>query len=148
MEGAYGKTAMHSISTSVPRGSCLAATHLLRREIPPIVSSLCEMGSRHGVRKETRDREKAREGKERRNSRPARFALSPIQSINLIHRGEILHIRDENVDLDDIFNRRSRSFENCREIFNHLMLLIRKRRKKTKSTQHQQTEKKKSRSGL
>lgn len=58
----------------------------------------------------------------RDDSRSARFLLPPILHINLIHRREILHIRDEDVDFDDVVDRGSCSFEDCGEVFDALVL--------------------------
>lgn len=56
--------------------------------------------------------------------RSARLILPPILRVNLIHRGEILHIRDENIDFYDIFNRCSGFGENGGQVLDTLMLRI------------------------
>lgn len=49
--------------------------------------------------------------------------FAPILLVNLVHFGKILHIINEDIDLDGIFKTCSGFFEHGGEVFDALMLL-------------------------
>lgn len=48
--------------------------------------------------------------------------LAPIRLIHLIHLGEILHIVDEDIHLDGVFEACARGGEDCGDVFDALVL--------------------------
>lgn len=56
------------------------------------------------------------------HSRPCRFDISPILHIHLVHLGEVVDVRQEDVDFNDFFQTGSGSFEYHSEVLNALML--------------------------
>lgn len=72
---------MHSISTSVLRGSVLTATHLL-----------------HTVVSKPRKAMRSAQGP---HLRPAWLNISPVGHVDLIHLGKVVHVGQEHINLDD-----------------------------------------------
>lgn len=91
-------TATHSISTSVLSGSVLTATHLYVS-----ISAFREVlsGEQTGLAQSRRAKS--------HHLRPARFNVTPVGHINLVHLRKVVHISEEDIDLDDFVNGRSRS---------------------------------------
>lgn len=59
---------------------------------------------------------------EEKNSRPSRFHISPICHVHLIHRREIIHIGQKDIDFDDVIDIRPRGGEDGCEIGYTLVL--------------------------
>lgn len=59
----------------------------------------------------------------RTNSRPARLDIAPVGGIDLVHFGKVIHVGEEDVDLDDLFNARASGFEDGREVLDALVLV-------------------------
>jgi len=92
-------TATHSISTSVPIGKVLTATHLRFKS----AHQISPHSSHH-------------------NSRPARLHVPPISFVHLIHLCKIIHTSQEHVHFDDFVDIRACFFENSSEVLDALML--------------------------
>ena len=109
----HGKTAVHSISTSVFKGSVLTATHLKNMTKTPILlakSSLNVLVENSSLTRRWSD------------SRAARLDLSPVGAVDLIHLGKVGHVGEEHVDLDDILDGGAGGLENGGEILDALVL--------------------------
>lgn len=91
---------MHSISTSVSKGSVLTATHLDKVSI---------LRRRYTTAKYIR---------------PAWLHITPVLRINRVHTGKVIHIRQEHINLDDLVDVRSSSFEDMGQVFDALVLLL------------------------
>jgi len=72
---AHGSTAMHSISTSVPKGSCFAATHL------------SGFSDAWPLRVEDE------------YARSARLYFAPVLAVDFIHCSKVLHVSQEYIYL-------------------------------------------------
>lgn len=53
---------------------------------------------------------------------PARLRLTPILLVNLIHSREVLHVIEEHIHLDDVVDAGARSFEDCCQVLDALVL--------------------------
>lgn len=91
---------MHSISTSVFKGSVLTATHLDEVSIFPRIYATTKY------------------------IRPAWLHITPVLRINRVHTGKIIHIGQEYIDLDDLIDVRSGGFEDMSQVFDTLVLLL------------------------
>lgn len=60
-----------------------------------------------------------------RNAGPAgfRFLVEDL-SIDFVHRGKVLHVRQEDVDFDDVANAASGGIQHCAEIGQRLSLAM------------------------
>lgn len=54
--------------------------------------------------------------------RSARFDVSPVLSINRVHLGEFVHVGQEDVDFDDLFDASASGFQNLRQVLDALVL--------------------------
>lgn len=59
--------------------------------------------------------------------RPGRLHITPIKRIDRIHLRKIVHVRYENIDLDDLCDIRPSGIENMGYVFDALMLVTRQR---------------------
>jgi hypothetical protein len=57
------------------------------------------------------------------NSRSARLDVSPVRGVDLIHLGKVVHVGQEDVDLDDIAEIGSGSLKDCAQVLDALVLL-------------------------
>lgn len=57
-----------------------------------------------------------------RYSRPARLHIAPVGAVNLIHLGKVVHVGEEDIDLDDIVDVGASLLEDSTEVLDTLML--------------------------
>lgn len=66
-----------------------------------------------------------RKQESKQNLRPTRLLLAPVLHIHLIHGRKVLHVSQEDGDLDDVLDRRARRFEHGGEVADTLVLGVR-----------------------
>lgn len=93
-----GRTAVHSISTSVLRGRVLTATHLY---------IMLASGPK---------------SRDLGDSRPAGLNITPVLHVNLIHGSKVVHVGQKDVDLDNMVDSGASSLENGSQVLDALVL--------------------------
>lgn len=54
--------------------------------------------------------------------RPAGLDVAPVLHVDLVHLGEVAHVVNEDVDLDDVLDRRSRGFKHGLQVLDDAVL--------------------------
>lgn len=94
------KTAMHSISTSVPSGNCFAATQL-GSSVSVSDHVICSLPIRS-----------------------ARFHIPPVLGVDFVHLRKVGHIGQEDVDFDRVVDSGTCGLQDRGEILDALVLRL------------------------
>lgn len=54
--------------------------------------------------------------------RPAGLNIAPVGHVDLVHGGKVIHVGEEDVDLDDIVDGGARGLKNGRQVLDALVL--------------------------
>jgi hypothetical protein len=56
------------------------------------------------------------------NSRPARLHITPVLHVDRVHLGEVIHVGQEDIDLDDLVDIGTGFLENVAQVLDALVL--------------------------
>ena len=58
------------------------------------------------------------------NSRPAGLNIAPVGGVDLVHGSKVVHVGEEDIDLDDVVNGGASSLQDGSQVLDALVLCL------------------------